>query len=102
MTELGSLEIPTQAKIGLEWATLISTLSRAARYNLADGQRPLYLVVEPDRASTGARRALPVDPGHRRFRPRSGREQAVLPGTIGFRTHHRTTPSHRRTLDRSG
>src|SRR5262249_726268 len=43
-----------------------------ARYNHVDGQRRLSLVGEPDRASPGPRRALPVDPRHCRFRPRSG------------------------------
>jgi len=44
----------------------------AAHYNHAHGQRPLSLVGEPDRASPGPRRALPVHPGHRCVRPRSG------------------------------
>jgi len=48
--------------------------SYQARYNQADGQRRLSLVGEPDRASPRPRRALPVDPRHRRFCPRSGSE----------------------------
>src|SRR5689334_19712443 len=45
-----------------------------ARYNHTDGQRRLSLVGEPDRSSRGPRRALPVDPGHRRVRSGPGSE----------------------------
>jgi radical SAM protein with 4Fe4S-binding SPASM domain len=51
-----------------------ATNFQSGRYNHADGQRCLSLVGEPDRASPGSRRALPVHPGHCRFRPRSGGE----------------------------